>query len=65
MEKNPNNWTKTIGIPMEFAFSIIAFSLLGYYLGKFLLGEKGSIIGLAIGVILGFFSALKYIIKLF
>lgn len=65
MKNNIKNFSKAIQVPMELAISIIAFALIGYYLGKHFFGENASIIGLIMGAIIGFFSAIKYLTTLF
>lgn len=59
------DWIKSIGVPMEIAFSILAFSLIGYYLGKHLGGKTGAVVGISLGAIIGFFAAIKYLSSLF
>ncbi len=54
---------EAINLAFEFAFNIIIFGFLGYYIGKKLYGSTGSAIGVALGIVLGFLFSIYYVTK--
>ncbi len=54
---------EAINLAFEFAINIIIFGFLGYFIGKKLYGDTGSILGISFGVVFGFLFSVYYVIK--
>ncbi|MDI6639665.1 MAG: AtpZ/AtpI family protein [Methanocellales archaeon] len=55
---------KMISVGTELAFSVIAGGFIGYFIGK-RFRETGAVIGLSVGILLGFIGGMYDIIKRF
>ncbi|MDD3421057.1 MAG: AtpZ/AtpI family protein [Methanocellales archaeon] len=55
---------KAISIGTEVAFSVLGGGFLGYLIGK-KFGETGAVIGLSVGILLGFVGGMYNLIRKF